>query len=97
MVFYDRYAGLLLTGDTLYPGRLYVQDRPDHRATIDRLLTFCATNPVTHILGTHIEMTRTPGYDYPIGAGYQPDEPPLQIRASPKKVFHAMAARHRSG
>ena len=30
-------------------------------------------------MGCHIEMTRTPGRDYPLGALYQPDEPPLQM------------------
>ena len=30
-------------------------------------------------MGCHIEMTRTPGRDYPIGTTYQPDEPPLQM------------------
>nr|BFE78243.1 hypothetical protein GCM10020093_008440 [Planobispora longispora] len=26
VVFYDRWTGFLLTGDTVYPGRLYIQD-----------------------------------------------------------------------
>jgi hypothetical protein len=30
-------------------------------------------------MGCHIEMSRTPGRDYPLGAHYQPDEPPLQM------------------
>jgi hydroxyacylglutathione hydrolase len=31
------------------------------------------------VLGCHIEMSTTPGRDYPIGARRQPDEPPLQM------------------
>jgi hydroxyacylglutathione hydrolase len=78
-VFYDRYTGLLLTGDSVLPGRLYIFDWPAFTATVDRLLDFCQTHPVTHILGCHIEMSTTPSQDYPIGSSYQPDEPPLQL------------------
>jgi hydroxyacylglutathione hydrolase len=30
-------------------------------------------------MGCHIEMSTTPGRDYPLGTKYQPDEPPLQM------------------
>jgi hypothetical protein len=33
------------------------------------------------VLGCHIEMTTTPGEDYPVGWTYQPDEPPLELTA----------------
>lgn len=95
VVFYDRATGLLLTGDTLYRGRLYVFDWDAYRATIDRLVDFCAANPVTHVLGCHIEMTTTPGRDYPIGAIHQPDEPPLQM--TPDHVRALQAAIHKVG
>jgi len=78
-VFYDRATGLLLTGDTLYPGRLYVRDWPAFVATVERLLDFCATRPVSHVLGCHIEMSGEPGRDHMLGQTYQPDEPPLQL------------------
>lgn len=86
----SRYTQLLLTGDSVYPGRLYVEDWPAFTATIDRLLEFCATRPVSHVLGCHIEMTTTPGKDYLIGSTYQPDEPPLQLT-----VDHLRALRDR--
>jgi glyoxylase-like metal-dependent hydrolase (beta-lactamase superfamily II) len=79
VTFYDRYTGLLLTGDTVYPGRLYVRDWAAFRDTIDRMITFAATRPVTHVLGCHIEMTNQPGVDYPVLTTYQPDEAPLQM------------------
>jgi len=79
VTFYDVYTGILLTGDTVYPGRLYINDWPAFVRTIDRLIGFCATHPVRHILGCHIEMTREPGVDYPIFTTYQPEEPPLQL------------------
>ena len=79
VTFYDPYTGVLLTGDTVYPGRLYIHDWPAFVRTIDRLLAFCAAHPVSHVLGCHIEMSREPGVDYPIYTTYQPDEPPLQL------------------
>jgi glyoxylase-like metal-dependent hydrolase (beta-lactamase superfamily II) len=79
VTFYDPHTGLLLTGDTVCRGRLYVEDWSAFRDTIDRLIAFAATRPVTHVLGCHIEMTTEPGIDYPIRYTYQPDEPPLQM------------------
>ena len=79
VTFYDRYTGILFTGDTIYPGRLYVFDWPAFVTSIDRLADWCARHPVTHLLGCHIEMTTTSGVDYPVGWSYQPDEPPLQL------------------
>ena len=58
VAFYDRRTGLLLTGDSLYPGRIYVRDLAAFRQSVDRLLAFVkAGHPVTHILGSHIEIT----------------------------------------
>jgi hydroxyacylglutathione hydrolase len=79
VTWYDHSTGLMLTGDSVYPGRLYVVDWPAFTATIDRLLAFAETHPVSHLLGCHIEMTRQPGVDYAIRTTYQPDEPPLQM------------------
>ncbi|MBC6458999.1 MBL fold metallo-hydrolase [Actinomadura sp. HBU206391] len=79
VTFYDPGTGFLLTGDTVYPGRLYVDDWAAFSGTIDRLIAFAATRPVTHVLGCHIEMTDRPGVDYPVRTTHQPDEPPLQM------------------
>jgi hydroxyacylglutathione hydrolase len=76
---FDPRTGFLLTGDTVYPGRLYAFDFPAFLASLDRLVTFAQARPVTHVMGCHIEMTTTPGRDYPLGTKYQPDEPPLQM------------------
>jgi glyoxylase-like metal-dependent hydrolase (beta-lactamase superfamily II) len=72
---FDSTTGLLHTGDTVYPGRIYVEDADALLATLDRLVDFTATRGVTHVLGCHVEMTDRPGRDYPLGARYQPDEP----------------------
>jgi glyoxylase-like metal-dependent hydrolase (beta-lactamase superfamily II) len=76
---YDPRSGFLVTGDTVYPGRLYVEDLPAFTASLDRLVAFTSSRPVTHVMGCHIEMTRTPGRDYPVGAAYQPDEVALPM------------------
>jgi hypothetical protein len=51
---------------------LNVRDWPAFVATIDRLIAFADTHPVSHVLGCHIEMTTTPGVDYPIRTVYHP-------------------------
>ncbi|MFJ5780385.1 MBL fold metallo-hydrolase [Streptomyces sp. NPDC093094] len=79
VTFYDPWTGILLTGDTVYPGRLYIQNWSAFTRTIDRLIEFCRHRPVTHVLGCHIEMTTEPGVDYPIRTTHQPHEPPLQM------------------
>ena len=66
-------------GDTLYPGRLYISDQTAYVRSIARLVEFTRDKSVAHILGTHIENTRTPYLDYPIGTRYQPDEHVLEL------------------
>ena len=79
IAIYDPWSGFLLSGDTVYPGRLYVPDFPAFVASLDRLVEFASARAVTHVMGCHIEMSRRPGRDYPIGSVYQPDEPALQM------------------
>jgi hydroxyacylglutathione hydrolase len=79
IAIFDPWTGLLLTGDTVYPGRLYALDFPAFTDSLDRLTEFATARPVTHVMGCHIEMTTKPGRDYPLGSKYQPDEPPLQM------------------
>jgi hydroxyacylglutathione hydrolase len=89
---YDPWTGFLLTGDNVLPGRLYVSDFAAFRATLDRLVTFAATRPVTHVLGCHIEMTRKPGRDYPLGTTYQPGERMLRMTAGQLTAVRDAAA-----
>jgi hydroxyacylglutathione hydrolase len=79
IALYDRRTGVLLTGDTLYPGRLYVRDAAAFTASVDRLVAFTASHPIAHLLGAHIENTRTPYLDYPEGTRFQPDEHALEL------------------
>ena len=89
---YDPWTGFLLTGDTVYPGRLYVPDFPAFLASLDRLVEITATRPVTHVMGCHIEMTRTPRRDYPLGTTFQPEEPPLQMTVEQLVALRAAAS-----
>lgn len=79
LAFYDRTTAVLLTGDTFYPGRLYVRDTAAFAASTARLVAFTASRPVSAILGTHIEQARTPFTDYPVGTQDQPDEDRLEL------------------
>ena len=79
IALYDRKTGILFTGDTLYPGHLFISAWSDYKASIQRLVTFTQDKPVCHVLGTHIEMTSTPSVAYPYGTVYQPNEHVLQL------------------
>ena len=85
-------------------GPLRQRDRPvrvKRSLTIDRLVAFAATRPISHILGCHIEMTISSGVDYPVRTTYQPDERHLQmttpqltdIQAAVRQV-HGRPGRH---
>lgn len=89
VTFHDPWTGFLLTGDTVYRGRLYVEDWAAFTRTVDRLIAFCSGRRVTHVLGCHIEMTRHPGRDYPVRTTYQPDEPPLEMTPDHLRAIRA--------
>ena len=85
---FDHRTGILLTGDVLYPGLITVRDWPAFRATARRLRDFAAAHTVRMALGNHVEMSRTPGVLYPLGATWQPDEHPLPLDASHIEALH---------
>jgi glyoxylase-like metal-dependent hydrolase (beta-lactamase superfamily II) len=85
IALYDRRTGILLTGDTFYPGRLYVRDTASFANSIARLAQFVKGHRVTHILGTHIENSSTPFRDYPVGTVDQPQEHGLDL--APAQLF----------
>jgi hydroxyacylglutathione hydrolase len=82
VALYDRATGILLSGDTLYPGRLYVRNWAAFAASAQRLVDFSSTRVITHVLGAHIEQARTPYTDYERGTAYQPDEHELALGRS---------------
>jgi glyoxylase-like metal-dependent hydrolase (beta-lactamase superfamily II) len=82
IAIYDRQTGLLLTGDSLYPGLLFIADWTTYRASMHRLAQFAAGRPIAHVLGAHIEMTATPKVNYPYRTTYQPEEHALPLTAA---------------
>ncbi len=95
IAFYDRRTAVLLSGDSLYPGRLYVQDFAAFQASTERLIAFTKGKPVAHILGNHIEETDTPFLDYPVGTMYQPHEHELALsRGSLLELEDALVSMH---
>jgi glyoxylase-like metal-dependent hydrolase (beta-lactamase superfamily II) len=85
---YDPWTGFLVTGDSVYPGRLYVRDMPAYIDSLNRLVAFADSHRITHVMGCHIEMTRTSRRDYHTGCLYQPHEADL-----PMTVAQLTAAR----
>ena len=96
MVF-DERTRLLLSGDTLYPGRLYIQDGQfaAYRDSIDRVVAFTKTRHVSHVLGAHVEMATAPGKDFVEGAPSHPDERPLELPYA--DLLELQAAVHKMG
>jgi glyoxylase-like metal-dependent hydrolase (beta-lactamase superfamily II) len=94
---FDRRTHLLLTGDELYPGRLYIpaDQFETYRQSIDRIVGFTRTRSVSWVLGNHIEMTTTPGRDYAIHAKSHPHEHNLELPYARllelDKALHAMS------
>jgi hydroxyacylglutathione hydrolase len=95
VAFYDRNTGVLLAGDTMYPGRLYVSDFPAFQASVERLIKFTEGKPIANVLGNHIEESSTPFLDYPVGTMYQPNEHELALaRGSLLELEDALISMH---
>ena len=97
IMIYDERTRLLLSGDSLYPGRLYIPSNlfTDYRDSIDRVVAFTRTHPVSHVLGAHIEMTATPGKDFRDMAPAHPDEHVLELPYA--DLLELQAAIHKMG
>jgi hydroxyacylglutathione hydrolase len=78
---YDPETRFLQMGDELYPGRLYVSASQfeTYRDTIDRVVNFSKSVSVSWVMGNHIEMTQTPGRDYPMHTPSHPNEHALEL------------------
>lgn len=94
IAFYDHKTGWLITGDTFYPGSIRVQNWDAFKQSIDRLVTFSKSNPVSLILGAHIEMNAETKKLYPIGRKYQPKEPPLSLDISDLEALNSSLKEH---
>ncbi|MFT7462044.1 MAG: hydroxyacylglutathione hydrolase [Pseudohongiellaceae bacterium] len=91
---YDRETAILVTGDTLYPGFLFINGAVSqgnfvtYKNSIQRLVDFTADKPVTWVMGTHVEMTAVPGVAYPYGTSEQPNERLIQLDRSHLLELH---------
>lgn len=84
IALYDRRTGVLLTGDSIYPGHLFVPSPAawdEFKASTQRLVTFASQNPIQYVLGTHIEFSNTPFQSYPWATAAHPDERKLELGA----------------
>jgi hydroxyacylglutathione hydrolase len=81
---FDKQSGLLLAGDSLYPGRIYIPQSAisTFKASHRRLTGFVRTREISWVLGCHIEQKSTPFEDYPEGTVWQPKEHRLQFPVS---------------
>lgn len=69
----DPYTGLLLSGDTVYPGRIYVRDMEAFLATTGKFAAWAESGDVSIVLGGHIELNRD-GCEYALGVREHPRE-----------------------
>lgn len=76
--YYDSYTQILYTGDMFYRGRCYISFWEPWFESMKRLIAFCDTHPVSHVMGCHVEISKD-GQDYPYGMTWQPDEAPVEM------------------
>ena len=79
IALYDPRTAILMTGDNVYPGRLYISDWQAFAQSTQRLVDFTQGRLVSHILGCHIEQSSTPYLEFPIGSISQPNEHVLEL------------------
>jgi hydroxyacylglutathione hydrolase len=87
IALYDAKTGWLLTGDTVYPGRVMVKDWSAYRSSIERLVEFAKAHRVSAVLGSHIEMSAS-GTLFAPGVTYQPNEAALPLQLDDLDSLH---------
>jgi glyoxylase-like metal-dependent hydrolase (beta-lactamase superfamily II) len=85
---YDPKTRWLLSGDSIYPGRLIVHNWNAYKASIERLTHFSQQHPISAILGAHIEMTSELQADY-VASQYRPNEAPLALQQEDLRRLHS--------
>jgi hydroxyacylglutathione hydrolase len=78
VAFYDNKTRLLFSGDFLMPARLLIDDAAAYRESALRVIEFLETRPLTHILGSHIELNAA-GKAYRFGSQHHPNEHRLEL------------------
>jgi len=93
IALYDHQTKWLLTGDSLYPGSIRVRDWDQYKSSIERLSKYARAQPVSAILGGHIEMRADKNKIYRIGSTYQPLELPLALPVNDLHELHAQLSK----
>lgn len=78
IAIYDEKEKLLLSGDTLYPGHLFVSDWSKIKESFKHLFAFSMDHKIDWILGGHIELTAEQEF-IPYGSESRKSEFPLQL------------------
>lgn len=79
LAVHDSQTNIILTGDSFYPGRLYIKNWLSYKSSMNRLEKLANQKSSSMFLGTHIEMSTESGRDYPIGTTYHPEEASLVL------------------
>lgn len=79
LAVYDFHTGWLLSGDSFYPGQLYIKNWAAYKASVRRLVEFSKSHQISAVMGTHIEMSGKTGMLFPRGSTFQPDEASLAL------------------
>lgn len=74
----DPTSGVMFSGDTAYPGRLYIDDLAAAKTSLAAMVELADTHGVHTVLGAHIE-NDTHGGDYPVRTRFHRDEAPLPL------------------
>lgn len=88
VIFYDTMSQILLTGDMIYPGNLYVDKWPAYVDSIGRILAWMENKPVSHVLGAHVEVPTTPGQPSAVGKDAKPYKAPLALELADIEVLY---------
>lgn len=80
IMLYDPRLRIILSGDALYPGRIYVpvNHLGEMRSSIDRVTAFVRRKRVRAVLGAHIELDHS-GADYAQSVTSHPNERRLEL------------------
>jgi len=79
ITIYDPTTNWLLTGDSFYPGLIYIKNWQAYKNSIRKMVSFSRSHNVSGLLGAHIEMSNKPTQLYDIGSTYQPNEAQLNL------------------
>lgn len=69
----DPSAGFMISGDTAYPGRLYIDDLPAAKTSLQAMVVLAEEHEVDTVLGCHVERTADGG-DIPLRARFHASE-----------------------